>query len=122
MSLDASPVKSPAPELIMCPVKFVGGSADVTKTYGEGVTVTYDDTGLVTLAWTDAQGTYRGLAGAPAFEAATPGNVKAFVGVVDTFDTSDNSIQLNLFESGSLADLAASEWCSLTLLFHRVNI
>lgn len=96
-------------------VRFVGGTAAVTKTHGRGITVAYVATGRVSITWSENPGTFAGLGGSPAFQATTQADVKSFVGVLGAY--ASNTVELRLYESGSLADLAALEWCSLELLF-----
>lgn len=95
-------------------VRFVGGSAAVTKTHGNGVTVTYTSTGVVTLTWTNPPGTFVGLVGT--FQATTPGNVKSYVLVPGAYSAS-SGITLNMYESGTLTDLAALEWLTVIVWF-----
>src|SRR5689334_791058 len=96
-------------------IRFVGGTAAVTKTHGRGITVAYVATGRVSLTWSENPGVFAGIDGAPAFQATTQANVKSFVGVLGAY--ASKTVELRLYESGSLADLDALEWCSLTLLF-----
>ena len=101
-------------------LKFVGGTAAVTLVYGKGMTVTYVSTGIVEIAWPALPlqpGAFLGLAGRPAFEATTQADVKSFEAIAGVYNTSTHKLRVHLFESGSLADLAALEWCSMTLLF-----
>lgn len=120
---EPQPLRGNLPEMVAHVVKFVGGSAAVTKTYGPGCTVAYVDTGKVTLTWATgahAPGEFIGLVGT--FQAATPGNVKAYVLVPDTYDTTTCSVELHLFESGTLTDLAASEWLTVTAYFAKADV
>lgn len=123
MSLDTNPVRSPVTELVLCPVRFVGGSTAVTKVVGDGVAVTYVSTGVVDLTFSDAQGTYVGLAGGASFEATTAADVKGHTCVAGVFNTTTNTLRLNITNaSETLHDLAALEWLSVTLLFRRVSV
>jgi hypothetical protein len=108
------------PELRVHVLRFEGGSAAVTKVYGNGMTVSYVSTGIVEIEWPGLPflpGTYVGLVGAPAFEAVTPANVKSFVGVAAAYNTTTHKLRVHLFESGSLADLADDEFCVCSLQF-----
>ena len=96
-------------------LKFVGGSAAVTKVYGKGMTVTYNATGIVDIAWSENPGVFLGLAGEPGFQSTTIAGTKDFSGKIGVY--ASKALQLRLYESGSLADLAALEWCTLTMLF-----
>ena len=123
MSLDGNPVRSPVPELVLRPVRFVGGSTAVTKVFGEGITVTYIGTGLVDLTFAESQGTYVGLAGMPAFEATTAADVKGHTCVPGVFNTTTRTLRLNITNaSDALHDLAALEWLSTVVMFRRVSV
>lgn len=104
-------------DLIDHDVRFVGGSAAVTKVAdtGRGMTVTYISTGVVELTWADNPGTFHtctfGL------QATTPGNVKAYVPVAGAYNATTFKLRLYLYESGSLADLDALEWLSVRATF-----
>jgi hypothetical protein len=117
MSFDQFRPLASEPEVRQHLVKFVGGSAAVTKVYGSGITVTYTSTGVVTLTWTDNPGTFIGLVGT--FQATTPGNVKSYVLVPGAY-SSTAGLALNLYESGSLTDLAALEWLTCIVLFKAI--
>lgn len=122
MGLDGSVVKSPTGEVFLCHVRFVGGTTAVTEVYGDGVTVTYVSTGLVDLTFAESQGTYIGLAGAPAFEATTSADVKGHTCVPGVYDATTRTVRLSITNaSEALHDLAALEWLSLALLFKRMN-
>ena len=123
MGLDTNPVRSPVTELVLCPVRFVGGTTAVTKVFGEGVAVTYIGTGLVDLTFSDAQGTFLGLAGEPSFAATTAADVKGHTVVVGVYNTTTNTLRLNITNAAeALHDLAALEWLTATLLFKRVSV
>ncbi len=99
-------------------IKFVGGSAAVTRVFGQGVTVTYIGTGLVDIVWAKNPGVFLGLAGAPAFQATTAADVKGHTCVPGVFNTTTFTLRLNITNaSESLHDLAALEWLSLTVKF-----
>lgn len=123
MGIDTYPVRSAAPELVLCPVRFVGGTTAVTKVFGEGVTVTYIGTGLVDITFSDSQGTFLGLAGMPSFSATTAADVKGHTCVPGVYNTTTRALRLNITNaSDALHDLAALEWLTLTPMFKRVNV
>lgn len=122
MALDAFPYHVTEPEVVASVIRFVGGTAAVTKVLGFGATVTYISTGVVDVTWSDQQGVFAGLSGAPSFQATTPGDVKSYVGIVGAYNTSTKTLRLSLYESGTLTDLAALEWCNLTILFKRTSV
>lgn len=112
-------------------VKFVGGSAAVTKVFGNGMTVTYVSSGVVKISWTDTAsnpGQFIGIKGY-CFSATTPGNVKSYVLVHEAFVARTITagavvpgyVLLNMYESGTLTDLAASEWLTVTFSFSETK-
>lgn len=112
------------PEGRLHTVRFVGGSAAVTKTFGNGMTVAYVDAGRVTISWSDTAenpGTFIGVVGY-CFMATTPGNVKSYILVNEAYSAANRNIRLNMYESGTLTDLAASEWLTVTFLFKETNV
>lgn len=122
MALDAFPGRISEPESVASLIRFVGGSAAVTKVLGSGITVSYVSTGIVSLVWADNPGVFAGLLGSPAFQATTQANVKSFVGVVGAWSSTTRTLQLRLYEGGTLADLEALEWCSLAVVFKRTSV
>jgi hypothetical protein len=121
MSLEAFPLNGSEPGAFLSFVKFVGGTTAVTRVYGTGVTVTYISSGIVDLTWSDSQGTFVDVVGA-LFQATTPGDVKAYELVPGVYNTTTNTLRLNMYETGTLTDLAALEWLSITLLFKRTSV
>lgn len=104
-------------------VKFVGGSAAVTKVFGNGIDVAYTATGRVTLTWSDTAenpGRFIGITGF-CFQGTTPGDVDLFQLVHEAFNTTTRTLVLNMYESGSLADLAALEWLTVKVAFSETS-
>jgi hypothetical protein len=121
MSSAQYPVKTNLPELRHHIVKFVGGTTAVTKVFGPSVDVSYTATGRVTLTWSDPAenpGTFIGITGF-CFQGTTPGNVDLFQLVHEAYSASARTLVLNMYESGSLADLAALEWLTVTVTFQE---
>lgn len=96
-------------------LKFVGGAAAVTKVKGKGMTIAYSATGIINIAWSENPGVFLGLFGEPAFQSTVIAGTKDFSGKIGVY--ADKALQLRLYESGALADLAANEWCSLVMAF-----
>ncbi len=124
MSSSEYPVKTTIVEAHEHTVKFVGGTAAVTKVFGRGMTVTYIGSGIVKILWTDTAerpGQFVGVKGY-CFSATTPGNVKAYVLVNEEYvDSTTRYVLLNMYESGTLTDLAALEWLTVTFLFSETK-
>jgi len=102
-------------------VRFVGGTAAVTKDLGKAITVTYISTGLVDLTWSanvEPPGTFAGLAGKPSFQATVPSGIKNFDCAPGVFNTTTRTLRLAIWNaSGNLTDLAALQWITLVALF-----
>lgn len=113
------------PELRAHFVRFVGGTAAVTKVKGRGITVTYITTGIVDLVWSandDPPGTFLGLMGKPAFQATTASGVKNFDCVPGVYNSSTRTLRLSITNaSAALADLAALQWLNVVPVF-AVNV
>jgi hypothetical protein len=99
-------------------VRFVGGTAAVTKVYGKGMSVTYVSTGVVDLDFSgnvNNPGQFVGMVAT--FQATTPADVKSYVVVPGVYNTTTKKLRLSMYESGTLADLAALEWLACVVLF-----
>jgi hypothetical protein len=115
--MDFSKPLASEPELRQWIVRFVGGTAAVTKSFGVGVTVTYVSAGLVDLVFADPlPGPYVGVLGY-CFDATTAANVKSYILTTGAFNTTTRTLRLNMFEAGTLTDLAALENLTVTLGF-----
>lgn len=122
MSLEAYPINCSEPGAFLSFVKFVGGSAAVTRVYGTGVTVTYISTGIVDLTWSDGQGTFVDIVGR-CFEATVASGVKGYTCVPGVYNTTTNTLRLNITgASEALVDLAALQWLAITILFKRTAV
>ncbi len=101
-------------------VRFVGGTAAVTKVYGRGLTTTWISTGIVELAWStndDKPGSFVGVTGY-CFNATTPANVKAYTLVHGDYNSSTRKLRVSIYDgSNNLVDLAAAQWLTLTATF-----
>ena len=99
--------RSDIPELRLHPIKFVGGSAAITKlaqASGDKCVPTYISTGVVDLIWPDSQGNFLGVIG-HAFEATTQSALKGYTVVAGVFNTTTNTLRLNITNaSDTLAD------------------
>jgi len=124
MSISESKKMSATPECVDHHIAFVGGAAAVTKVAdtGPGVTVTYIGTGLVDLTWADPPGLFLGLQ--PTFQATTASAVKGYTCVYGVYNTTTNTVRLNITGDGgagapALVDLAALQWLYVTATFKR---
>jgi hypothetical protein len=93
----------------------VGGVGAVTKVKGKGMTVAYGGVGIVNIAWSENPGVFLGLIGEPGFQSTTIAGTKDFSGKIGVYAA--KALQLRLYESGTLADLAALEWCTVGMMF-----
>lgn len=114
---DADPVRSLTSGLQPHLCRFVGGSAAVTETHGDGITVSYVSSGIVELTWAVNPGTFVGCTGT--FQATTPADVKSYVLVPGAYNSTTRKLRLNMYESGTLTDLAALEWLTVIVWFRR---
>lgn len=116
MSLDVYPLRGSHRDWREFLVKFVGGSAAVTKVFGLGVTVTYISTGIVDLVWSDSQGAHLGTTWG--FEATTQSGCKGYTVVAGVYNATTRTQRLNITNaSETLADLAALQWLTLRVSF-----
>lgn len=121
MSLEEYPLRASVPELYGHVVKFVGGSTAVTAVEARGITVTYISTGVVDLVWKESPGAYLGVLGR-CFEATTQSALKGYTVVPGVFNTTTNTLRLNITNSSNaLADLAALQWLTLLIGFKRAG-
>ena len=103
-------------------VKFVGGTAAVTKVYGPGMAVTYISTGIVDLDWSgnaNNPGTFIGMVAT--FQATTASGVKGYTVVPGVYNTSTKKLRVNITgASEALVDLAAVQWLTCLCFFQVV--
>lgn len=101
-------------------VRVLGGTNAVTEAAGgEGLTVTYVDAGRFTITWSQSQDPGSFIGGHCQFHATTPGNVKNYVAVLEPY--ASRSIRVNMYESGTLTNLADLEWITVTLHFSQTK-
>jgi hypothetical protein len=118
------PLRGTQPEQVDHLVKFVGGTAAVTKVYGAGVTTTYISTGVVDLTWATGAhnpGTCLGVTGY-VYQATTPADVKTYTLVPGVYNTTTCTLRLSMYEGGTLTDLAALEWLTVTVAFTTADV
>lgn len=112
-----SVAKSAECDLITYEVLGVGGSAAVTEVTNTtaGVALTWVSTGRVRLTWPSNPGIFAGAVWS--FQATTPADVKNYVAIHGAYNTTAFSLDVYLYESGTLTDLAAFEWLNGTVKF-----
>lgn len=121
--VEAVPLRTNMPDGEAHLVRFVGGSAAVTKQYGIGITVTYISTGVVDLTWgtgANKPGEFLGAIGT--FAATTPADVKTYTLVPNTYNATTCTLRLSMYEGGTLADLAALEWLTVIAFFTKLDL
>jgi hypothetical protein len=122
MTLNAYDQFVSEPECVDSIIKFVGGSAAVTKVYGAGVTVTYVSTGLVDLVFGEDQGTFVGFTG-HMLSATTMTGIAGYTIAAGTYDTATRTVRVSVYNaSDALADLAALQWLTLRATFKRTAV
>lgn len=101
-------------------VSFVGGTAAVTKSIGQDVTVTYVSTGLVDLTWSANEtkpGTFVGLKGF-GFHATTASAVAGYTANAGAYNATTRTLRISIYNgSNVLADLAALQSLTVTVGF-----
>jgi hypothetical protein len=121
---DPLPLRGTQAEEVDHLVKFVGGTNAVTKVWGAGVTVTYISAGIVDLTWATGAanpGTCLGVKGY-CFSATTTADVKSYTLQAATYNATTCTLRLNMHESGTLTNLAALEWLTLTVAFTTADV
>ncbi len=123
MSLDAWELDCNEPQVKAHLVRFVGGTAAVTKANaGKGVTIAYVSTGLVDLTFSDNPGLFVGFS--CEFQATTQSAVKGYTGVIGVISTTSPWV-IRLAITGAseaLVDLAALQWANLVLFFKGTSV
>lgn len=121
MSQEAFQQKSTEAGEVVTRVRFVGGSAAITKLFGRGVTPTYVSTGLVDLIWDEFPGLYIGVDGW-CFDATTSSTLKGFTVVPGAYNATTRTLRLSITNaSESLTDLAALQNLTITVAFKRTG-
>lgn len=112
------PSKSNIPNERIYRLRVLGtGAANPTVEAGSNVTVTWVSTGLYRLTWSAGPGKFVGM-NAPGLGAATPGDLKGYSVVRDTYDTTNHQLDISVYNSSfALADLAANQYVDLTIVF-----
>ncbi len=121
MSFQAQPLRCSQAEVVDTLIRFVGGTAAVTKVEGVGVSVAWTATGIVTLTWAENPGRFMGLTWG--LQATTASGVKGYTVVPGVFSTTAFTLAINITgASEALVDLAALQWCNLRIAFARTGI
>lgn len=121
MSYDAWEQYSTEADEVVSRVRFVGGTAAITKLYGRGVTPTYVSTGLVDLVWAENPGVYVGVDGF-CFDATTSSALKGYTVVPGAYNSTTKTLRLSITNaSDALADLAAAQNLTIGIVFKRTN-
>lgn len=117
MTAILSPTKTSVSEERIYRLRILGtGAADPTIEVGQGMTVDETATGVYQITWTSGPGTFIGWH--YGFGAATPGDLKGFTAVRDTYDTTNFVLPFTVFNaSATAADLAANQYMDITVLF-----
>lgn len=102
-------------------VSFVGAGAApvvVQADTGQGMTVTRNGVGLVTIAFVDDPGIYEGFQAS--FSAAAPAGVRGYTCEASRYAPATRSLQLNIVSAAqALVDLAAAQYLDVTVTFKR---
>lgn len=86
-----------------------------------GVTLTRPAIGRVLFTFAENPGVFVGVL--DGLQAATPGDLKGYTLVWDTYDSSAKAIELSIFDSaGAAADLAAAQYVNAEIIFKPSNV
>ena len=118
---DAYEVKATQPEVIRHFVKFVGGTAAVTKVHGPGVTVTFVNTGLVDLTWAESPGDFMGVT--VGFQATTAANVAGWTAAIGGYNATTRTIRVTITKAdNTVENLNATSWLNLDIVFRNTAV
>lgn len=121
MSQDSWNQQSTEAGEVVTRVRFVGGTAAITKLYGRGVTPTYVSTGLVDLVWAENPGLFVGVDGY-CFDATTSSALKGYTVVPGAYNSTTRTLRLSITNaSDALADLAALQNLTIGVAFKRTG-
>jgi hypothetical protein len=113
---DGFPVRATRAEVTEHLIQAVGGSAAVTKVYGEGVAVTRTSSGLYLLTWAQNPGTFVGWS--YAFAATTHADLDGFTAVRGVYNASAYTLAFSVYDATpTIADLAALNWIDIVCRF-----
>jgi hypothetical protein len=110
--------KTSIPESRKYRIRLEGANgADPENELGQGVAVTRTGEGEYLVTWAKNPGTFVGWS-PPAFWAATPGDLKGYTAVRDTYDTSAFTLAFIVYNSSfSAADLIVNQGCEFEVEF-----
>lgn len=125
--LDAFESYTSEPALYATKIRLLGnGAAAPTEVLGGNVAVSYIGVGQYRLTFADNPGVWCGPNGRPGLQAVTPGDVKAIEVIVGAYTAPTSSargyVDLFVYDSGTLHDLAANEWITVDLDFKRTGV
>lgn len=102
-----------------------GGTGDPTVVFGQGITAKFVATGRISLTWKNAKdnpGHFLGLGGQPALRDATQANVKDHTVTAGAYDSTAQSIEIDIWDgTAAAANLAATSFLDVTLVFSGLS-
>lgn len=123
-SLSVYPSRSNIPEDVTYKFRGLGANGaalTLESNTGTNVTSGYTSEGIYTLTFGEHPGTFIGWN--YALIAATPGDVKGYTVIADTWDSSTKVFTFHVFNgSVTLADLIADQYICLELTFRRSGV
>lgn len=119
---DGYPVRSTQPESYDHTIRILGVNGSVTQEDGPGITVTRTGEGAYRATWAENPGAYKGVVGF-GFEAATPGDLKGYTVVADTWDSTNLRLDFVVYDSAfAAADLIANQYLTLNVRFATTSL
>lgn len=115
------PVRSAMPETVLVPVFVTGVNNDnPVNTFAPGVTVTRTGEGVYRFSFDVVKGTFLGCW--TQVGGATVANIKQYQAHPTTFDTTNNRIDITVYDStGTAADVIATEQLYVLFAFRQAG-
>lgn len=122
MAADFFPERLSQPDVNVFPVYFLGVNGSLTKLMYPGVALTRTGEGAYLLTWARNPGVYMGPP-LYAFGAATPGDLKGYTAVFDTYDVTTRTLAFIVYNASvTAADLIADQYMYLEPKFSRTAL
>ncbi len=122
MSYQGFPLRTAEPETYLYVGRTVGGTTATTEVSNtaSGFAISYVSSGRFRLTWSENPGLL--VCAQATFQATTPADVKSYVAVWGAMDTSAFTLDVYLYESGTLTDLADLEWLNVAVWMKRGGV
>lgn len=120
MSAAEYEVLSNVPEIRQHVIRVLGGTNAVSVAAGgKGMTLAYVSAGRFTLTFSNTYDPGDFIGAVCTFSADTPADVKSYVAVVESY--ASRVVEVFMYESGTLTNLAALEYVTVVLYFSETK-